>query len=319
MKYVCTFGRSTNSKEILYGLYKNGMSTVRFNCSYSNYSIEDAMKIISEINNEYGCKILTMSDLCGPEVRIDIQKPINISIGQIIVFGKDVKLKNGTLDVIEKDDILIVGDGEIQFIVKSIEKGLYSCEALSSGILKVNKKITNEKICKSIPFLSEKDINDIEYACTNGIDYLCISFVNDLSNILEIKNIVNKFNPNIQLIAKIETKEGVNNLESIIKSIDGIMIGRGDLGIRLPIWELSKHQKNICKIAKQNNKKIIIGTGFLNHMKENIIPSRAEVNDLYNTVLDGADEIMFSGETAISINPIAVLKMANSIVSTIDN
>lgn len=183
-------------------------------------------------------------------------------------------------------------------------------------MLKPNQKRTNEKLCKTIPFLSEKDILDIEKTCDLGINYLCVSFVNKVEDILQVKEIINTKKSDIKIIAKIETVEGVENLREIIKYCDGVMIGRGDLGVRFPIYELAKQQKKISKIVKEVGKKLIVGTGFLSSMKTNSIPTRAEVNDLYNTYLDGADEIMFSGETAVSINPEEVLIMANKIMDS---
>lgn len=309
--YVCTTGPSLNSIETINKLFELGLTTVRFNMSYREKCMIDELtpQIIS---SRYDIK--TMVDLCGPEIRIDISEPINITKDSVYLIGKDIKVKEGNIDILNVGDTIVFGDGEISF--KIIEKDEYlKCISLNNGVLKRNKKITNESLCKTIPFLSESDINDIKHAIELNIDYLCVSFVNTVKDIEKIKEITND---KIKIVAKIETVEGVTNLKDILSEVDGIMIGRGDLGVRYPLSELGKVQKYICKIVKDSNKKLIVGTGFLSSMKENEIPTRAEVNDLYNTILDGADEIMFSGETASSNSPEDVLKTANKIAETID-
>ena len=309
--YVCTTGSSLNNIEKINKLFELGMTTIRFNMSYREKCMINELTP-QIINSKYDIK--TMVDLCGPEIRIDIPEPINVVKDSIYVIGKDIKIKEGNIDILSVGDIIVFGDGEISF--KIIEKDEYlTCMSLNNGILKRNKKITNENLCKTIPFLSESDINDIKHAIELNIDYLCVSFVNTVEDIKRVKEITND---NIKIIAKIETVEGVTNLKDILPLVDGIMIGRGDLGVRYPLYELGKVQKEICKIVKESNKKLIVGTGFLSSMKDNEIPTRAEVNDLYNTILDGADEIMFSGETASSNSPEDVLKTANKIAETID-
>ncbi len=309
--YVCTTGPSLNNIEMINKLYELGMTTVRFNMSYREKCMIDELTP-QIINSRYDIK--TMVDLCGPEIRINISEPMNIIKNNVYTIGKDIKIKEGNLDVLNIGDIIVFGDGEISF--KIIEKDEYlKCISLNNGVLKRNKKITNEKLCKTIPFLSDADINDIKHAIELNIDYLCVSFVNTVEDIKRVKEITND---KIKIIAKIETVEGVINLKDILSEVDGIMIGRGDLGVRYPLYELGKVQKEICKIVKDSNQKLIVGTGFLSSMKDNEIPTRAEVNDLYNTILDGADEIMFSGETASSISPENVLKTANEIAETIN-
>lgn len=309
--YVCTTGPSLNNIEKINRLFELGLTTVRFNMSYREKCMID--ELVPEIKkSKYDIK--TMVDLCGPEIRIDIEEPINIVKENVYIVGKDIKIKSGNLDILNVNDIIIFGDGEISF--KIIEKKDYlKCISLNNGILKRNKKITNENLCKTIPFLSEVDIKDIENAIELNADYLCVSFVNNVEDIKKVKAITNN---RIKIIAKIETVEGVNNLEKILPEVDGVMIGRGDLAVRYPYYMLGKIQKKISLIVKNSNKKLIVGTGFLSSMKENEIPTRAEVNDFYNTVLDGADEIMFSGETASSNSPEDVLNFANKIVETIE-
>lgn len=307
--YVCTTGPSLNNIEKINKLFELGLTTVRFNMSYREKCMIDELTP-QIVNSDYDIK--TMVDLCGPEIRINISEPMNIIKDNVYTIGKDIKIKEGNLDVLNIGDIIVFGDGEISF--KIIEKDEYlKCISLNNGVLKRNKKITNEKLCKTIPFLSDADINDIKHAIELNIDYLCVSFVNTVEDIKKIKDITND---KIKIIAKIETVEGVNNLKDILPLVDGIMIGRGDLGVRYPLYELGKVQKEISKVVKEYNKKLIVGTGFLSSMKDNEIPTRAEVNDLYNTILDGADEIMFSGETASSNSPESVLEYANNIVKT---
>lgn len=316
INYVCTTGKSFNTKEMIEKLYKLGMSTVRFNMSYrERCKIDELVPIINDLNKKDGYDIKTMVDLRGPEIRIDIDEPLDIIKDSIYIIGSDIKIKEVNISILDVDDVIIFGDGEIKFRVLEKAGSNLKCISLSNGILKRNKKITNEKLCKIIPFLSKKDIDDIKTATLYNVDYLCISFVNSSNDIKEIRKMID--NNSIKIIAKIETQEGVLNLEDILKEADGVMIGRGDLAVRYPIYDLALIQKKICKIVKDNNKKLIIGTGFLSSMKTEELPTRAEVCDLYNAILDGADEIMFSGETAASAYPENVLETANKIIEKI--
>lgn len=304
-----------NNIDIIEKLYKLGLDTVRFNMSYRNKSmIKELVPAIQELNKVKNYNIKTMVDLCGPEIRININDPLKITFGETYTIGIDIKIREGDTSVLKEEDIIIFGDGEIKFKVIENKNNLIKCESLSSGILKKNKKITNEKLCRTSPFISDNDRIDIMNAIENNINYLCVSFVNSVEDIIQIKEIIKE--ARIKIIAKIETKEGYNNLKEIIPYVDGIMIGRGDLGVRFNIWEIGYIQKEICKIVKESNKTLIVATGFLSSMKENQIPTRAEVNDLYNTYLDGADMIMFTGETASSLSPENVLITANNIVDS---
>lgn len=309
--YVCTTGPSLNTIDKINRLYELGLTTVRFNMSYRDKCMID--ELVPQISkSKYDIK--TMVDLCGPEIRINISEPMKVEKGREYIIGKDICVELTNYNGLEVGDTIIFGDGEISF--KIIEKDNFlKCVSLNSGVLKRNKKITNEVLCKTIPFLSNSDILDIEKAINLNIDYLCVSFVNSLNDIKMIKEITKD---RIKIIAKIETVEGVKNLESILSEVDGVMIGRGDLGVRFPLYELGKVQKEICRVVKRAHKKLIVGTGFLSCMKENEIPTRAEVNDLYNTILDGADEIMFSGETASSNSPESVLEFANMVANSVE-
>ena len=316
VKYVCTTGRGFEDKSNIEKLYNLGMSTVRFNMSYrEKCMIDELIPFINKLNKDNKLDIKTMVDLGGPEIRIDIDEVKEIVKGNIYNVGEDIKVKNCDISILDIDDIIIFGDGEIRFKVIEKNSSNLKCISLNNGILRRNKKITNDKLLKLVPFLSEKDIEDIHIALKYNVDYLCISFVNKKEDIIEIKKIVK--NNNIKLIAKIETVDGVNNLEEILDYVDAIMIGRGDLAVRYSIYDLPYYQKKICNIAKLKNKKIIMGTGFLASMKSEEVPTRAEVCDLYNAVLDGADEIMFAGETAASFYPENILDTANKIVKNI--
>ena len=316
LRYVCTTGPSMNDINIIEKLCILGLRIVRFNMSYRNKCmIEELLPQIQELNVNKNYNIETMVDLCGPEIRIDIENSLEIKKDCIYILGIDIKVKEGDISVLEKNDLLIFGDGEIKFKVIKNDNGLIRCISLDNGILKKNKKITNEKLCKTTQFISERDERDINDAIKYNVNYLCISFVNNVDDIKKVKVLTK--NSKIKIIAKIETKEGFENLKDIIQFVDGVMIGRGDLGVRFDICKIGFIQKEICKIVKENNKKLIVGTGFLSSMKNSNIPTRAEVNDLYNTYLDGIDMIMFSGETASSISPENVLMTANKIVGNV--
>ena len=192
MKYVCTTGKSFNDIEMIEKLYKLGMSTVRFNMSYrEKCMIDELIPCIKKLNKNNNYDIKTMIDLRGPEIRIDIEEPLEIIKNNIYIIGDDIKIKEGDISILDINDVIIFGDGEIKF--KILEKSVDSlkCISLSNGILKRNKKITNEKLCRTISFLSDKDIEDIRTAAKYNVDYVCISFVNSVEDVIQIKSIIN--------------------------------------------------------------------------------------------------------------------------------
>ncbi len=317
-KYMCTIGPASQKFNVLAEMTEYGMSSIRFNMSHIDYDIKEIIKFSKKIEQIYGISIPSYMDLKGPELRVHSSEAINLSVNDIIVIGKDIFIDNFNYNLLSIEDVLSINDGQVLLKIVEINENFIKCKAPHGGVIKNESAIYNPKINNALPFISLIDKEHIKVASELEIDYLIVSFIRNAENIHQIKKILKQLSSNMKIVAKIETREAVTNLDEIISLSDEILIGRGDLGVAFPVWELPYIQKNIAKKVKVSGKKLIIGTGFLKSMKKNILPTRAEVSDLYYAFQDGADEIMFSGETAIAKDPVRVLKMANKIHSTIN-
>lgn len=314
-KIIATIGPSTHSAKAIEELFKAGMTTIRLNFSHGNY-YEQGMRIIwtKEIINKIGKPISILLDTKGPEIRVGMiknekQKIISNTIITIYSLPIEYKNRKGTKNEItvshdiSKDlkigDKILIDDGKLQLYVINITPGIIKTKALNNHIIKTNKRINLPGIRFSLPFLSKKDIDDIKFGIKNGIDYIAASFVNTVENIKEIKKILRKYNSeHVQIISKIESQIGINNIDEIINESDGIMIARGDLGLEIPYYDVPYWEKKIIRKCRKLGKIVIVATQMLETMTENPSPTRAEVTDVYFATELGSDATMLSGESA---------------------
>lgn len=326
---ISTIGPSSESSDTLREMIAAGMSVARLNFSHSNHT--DHQKRIDNLkelrgNPSSGVKIL--QDLEGFRIRIGSFKAetggiIELRKKQTVLLGNRASSREdqaipldyrGSLRVIQPGDFIYIDDGNIALKTIHASDTSVQCEVVIPGDLKEHKgvNIPNAKF----PFegLTEKDRRDVQFGIKNEVDFIAQSFVRNKKDIVDIRDFIADHNYSCPLIAKIENKDGIENLDEILDVADGIMVARGDLGISLPIYEVPILQKTIIKKCRQINKFVITATQMLESMTEHSRPTRAEVSDVANAILDGSDYVMLSGETAVGKHPVETIRMMKKIV-----
>ena len=334
-KIICTIGPAIDNEEMLVKMFKTGMNVARLN--FSHGSPKTALKQIERIRKASeiaGKPIAIMLDTKGPEIRTG--KFENDSCfyeaGDIVKLVKEEVLGNKErfhitckelFDDVNIGNILLIDDGKISLKVIKVEEDTITCQFINSGLVKNHKGINAPGISLTMPFISEKDYEDIKFGCEQHVDAFALSFVRTAEDVLQVKKLLAEFGtPNIEVIAKIESQQGVSNLEEILKVSDGIMVARGDLGVEVAPELVPMYQKKMIKLANNYGKVVITATHMLESMIENPRPTRAEASDVANAILDGCDVIMLSGESAIGKYPIQsveyMVKIAGIAESMID-
>ncbi len=330
-KMICTVGPASDNPETMKELVLNGMTCVRANFSHGTHEEQaNKFKVAREISEEIGVPISLMLDTKGPEIRIGKMKDDAqlISSGnrftihcnpeehtQMIGTATDVSVSYRMDHDVEVGDRVLFDDGKL--VTKIVEldrnKGLIVVEAQNTHKLKTNKRINLPGVDFSLPFLSEKDINDIEFGIKQKINYIAASFVNNAQNIQQIRAILHKHKADyIKVIAKIESQAGIDAIDDIIEAADGIMIARGDLGLEIPYYDVPYYQRQIIEKCRKAGKISIVATQMLDSMERVPQPTRAEVSDVYWATELGADCTMLSGESASGDFPVkSVDVMAN--------
>lgn len=334
-KIVATIGPASNSEETLTKLFKAGADAARINFSHGTYeSHSEAIETIKKVREELDLPIPLILDTKGPEIRTKTLKDefVFLEKGQkFILTTDDVEGDNTIVSVTYKDivkdlrqgSIVLIDDGLIELMVKEINGTNVICEVLNNGQLGQRKGVNLPDVHLSFPALTQKDIDDIKFGIEMGFDYIAASFIRSANDILEIRQILEQNNGlNIQIIAKIENRDGVDNIDDILEVADGIMVARGDLGVEIPLEEVPMIQKKLIKKCKYKGKPVITATQMLESMVNNPRPTRAEANDVANAIYDGSDAIMLSGETAKGGFPVeaveTMVKIATKVEKSID-
>ena len=328
-KIICSIGPSSDNYETLVAMAKAGMNVVRINFSHGQKEEWlNIVKLINQINNDLNTNIGILFDTKGPDFRLGMieKDTIKLIAGKSIKISKKQLLGNKeclsvnhpqVLDKIPLGATILLEDGllELKVIKKLVDE--LECEIITGGILSNCKSISIPGIDIDLEFISKGDVQDIIFACKNGADFLALSFVNSKEDVLLVKDILKAHGgDHIQIIAKIESEASFYNINEIIKVADGIMVARGDLGVEMPMAKLPILQKEIIKKCNQAGKISIVATEMLASMYTNVRPSRAEMSDVANAVLDGTDAVMLSGETAVGKYPILATKyMAEACIS----
>ncbi len=332
-KIICTIGPSSETKETLKELLKSGMNMMRLNFSHGNYE-EHKEKIdnFRAAQIETGIRAALMLDIKGPKIRttkLKDGKNVNIVSGQefIITTDKSVigdeKMVAVTYEDIIQDvkigEKLLIDDGLLQFSIKEIIGNKIICIALNNGELGENKGVNLPKAKVSLPAISEKDKNDLIFGCQQGVDYVAASFIRKADDVKDVRKVLNENGgKDILIISKIETQEGIDNFDEILKVSDGIMVARGDLGVESPVEDVPVAQKMMIDRCNAVGKVVITATQMLDSMIKNPRPTRAEVNDVANAILDGTDCIMLSGESANGKYPVEAVRVMTRISEKID-
>ena len=322
-KIVCTIGPACDDVDILGRMMEAGMNVARLNFSHGTRE-EHAKRIalIREAAGKVGKNIALLADTKGPEVRLGVLKrPVRLEAGEKVILTVQTEGANssGKLPVVGKDlirrvspgSVILIADGLIELKVVSFHDDDLECEVIHGGELSSQKGVRIPDLEADLPVITEEDKKDIRFAIEQNVDFLALSFVRRAADVLSVRQLLEEVGSRMDVIAKIESREGVNNLEEIIAVADGIMVARGDLGVGIPAEEVPLVQKAIIKKCNQAGKPVITATQMLESMIQNPRPTRAEASDVANAILDGTDAVMLSGETAVGKYPVeAVATMA---------
>ena len=330
-KIVCTLGPVSQSEETLTKLIENGLNVCRFNFSHGSHEEhKERMDIVKKVRDELKKPVAILLDTKGPEIRtgnfadpeVFLEEGSKFIITMADVIGNKemctVSYKGLAEDVVEGDTILI-DDGLVGLKVENVVGEEIHCVVENSGIVKNHKGVNVPGVKINLPALTPKDISDIEFGITQGIDFIAASFVRKASDVLAIREVLENNNAtDIQIISKIENQEGVDNLDEILQVSDGLMVARGDLGVEIPTEDKPIVQKQKIKKCKALGQPVITATQMLDSMIRNPRPTRAEVTDVANAIYDGTDAIMLSGETAAGKYPVEAVKVMAAIAKRIE-
>lgn len=326
-KIVCSIGPATNKKEVFRKLVHAGMNVARVNFSHATIEERETVRdLVAWINEEENHNIGLLYDTKGPEFRSGeaIEEGIELIPGNTIRVVKENVIGNNArfsvnhpeaLDSLEIGSNIQLENGLMKIEVISKEDDGVTCKVINGGILKSKKSLFVPGVKLDIPFISEVDKEDIIYACENNGDFLALSFVSTKEDVLKARKIINEQKSNMKIVSKIESKTGIDNLDEILSVSDGVMVARGDLGEEVPISLLPVYQKLIIRKAREHGKFCIVATEMLESMKKNSRPTRAEVTDVANAVLDGTDAVMLSGETTVGAYPVETVQFMASIAN----
>ena len=331
-KIVATLGPACNSKTKLKNLIRAGVNVFRINFSHATYDeVDHYIEIINELNKELDSNVAVLADLQGPKIRLgNMHSNVSIKKGEIISFdckshfiGDKTKASISYPDFakdVKKGDKVLVDDGKLIFeVISTDKKRIVKLKNIQGGIISSRKGINLPNTKISTPSLTEKDKKDLFFAISKEVDWVALSFVRNARDMQNLREIIEKkSDEKIPIIAKIEKPEAIDSIEEIIQNSDGIMVARGDLGIEIPSEEVPLLQKKIVYLAKKHRIPVIIATQMMESMISSLKPSRAEVNDVANSVMDGADAVMLSAETSVGKFPVEVVSQISKIISSVE-
>lgn len=326
-KIVCTLGPASGKENILLKMMDAGMGVARLNFSHSTLKAHlSRMRAIRKLNKKYRLNVKVLVDLEGYRIRVGrlkSGKAIKVNKGQIAWLTQENILGQGSLipfdykgylNVIKKGQHIYIDDGNIALLVLGHEKNRVKTRVVTPGIIQEHKGINMPDVKLSFKGLTAKDKDSLHFCIRNKIDYIAQSFVRNMDDILIIREYLKNYQNKYQIIAKIENREGIKNIDEIIKVSDGVMVARGDMGVSIPIYEVPIVQKEIIRKCNLAKKFVITATQMLESMTENRIPERAEVSDVANAILDGSDYVMLSAETAVGLYPVECVDMMKHII-----
>jgi pyruvate kinase len=332
-KIVATLGPACSTKPVLKDMIDAGVNVFRINFSHADYTdVKARIDMIRELNDEFGYNTAILADLQGPKLRVGVMKEdVVVAPGDIITFqtAEDVpgtaervymNYKQFPADVKPGEKILL-DDGKLMF--EALETNGTSevvCRVIQGGPLKSKKGVNLPNTKVSLPALTEKDIRDALFAIEHQVDWIALSFVRNAEDLMELQDLISANSSyKIPIIAKIEKPEGVENIDKIVAFCDGLMVARGDLGVEIPAQEVPLIQKKLVQRAKTARIPVIIATQMMETMITSLTPTRAEVNDVANSVMDGADAVMLSGETSVGNYPVQVIEKMTQIIEAVED
>ncbi|MBS1646505.1 MAG: pyruvate kinase [Bacteroidetes bacterium] len=331
-KIVATMGPATASIEVLENMFAEGLDICRINFSHGNYdAVKQTVENIRTLNQKRHSHVGILADLQGPKLRIGEVENNAIELingNEIIITTKE---SIGTAQKIyitypqfpedvKTDELVLIDDGKIHLrVLTTNKKDEVRCKIISGGVLSSKKGVNLPNTKISLPCLTVKDLRDLDFAIENDFDWIGLSFVRSVTDIVELKEIIRNKGSRARVIAKIEKPEAIKEIDKIMEVTDGIMVARGDLGVEMPMEEVPLLQKMIVSKCVQAGKPVIIATQMMESMITNYTPTRAEVNDVANAVLDGADAVMLSAETSVGKYPAKVIEFMRRIIYQVEN
>ena len=330
-KIICTLGPSTDKDGVLRELVANGMNVARFNFSHGSHEEHKGrLDNLKAIRAELGKPVAALLDTKGPEIRLkEFKNGVEmLEAGQ--TFTLTTREVEGTKEIcsitykdlpqdVHEGGTIMLDDGLIKLRITNVTDTDITCEVLNSGKIKNKKGVNVPGVHLSMPYLSQRDRDDIIFGVQQGFDFIAASFVRTAQDVYDIRNLLNEYDSNIRIIAKIENREGVNNIDSILAAADAVMVARGDLGVEIDFTELPGIQKSVIDRSFSFGKPIVTATQMLDSMMVNPRPTRAEISDVANAIYDGTSAIMLSGETAAGAYPVEALKTMSAIAERTEN
>ncbi len=332
-KIVATLGPATSTKKVLKAMLDEGANVFRINFSHAEYEdVKERVQMIRELNEEYGYNASILGDLQGPKLRVGVMKgEVIVNPGDEIIFATGKRFEGTknrvymTYDNFPQDakpgERILLDDGKLIFEVVSTDKKTeVKAKVIQGGPLKSKKGVNLPNTNISQPALTPKDIDDAKFACELQVDWIALSFVRHAEDLMELQELIKEHSEHkIPIIAKIEKPEGVENIDKIVAYCDGLMVARGDLGVEIPAEEVPLVQKQLVLRAKRARIPVIIATQMMETMINSLTPTRAEVNDVANSVMDGADAVMLSGETSVGQYPVQVIRQMAGIIRSVED
>lgn len=332
-KIVATLGPATSTKEVLKGMLEEGVNVFRVNFSHADYAdVAARIKMIRDLNEEFGFTAAILADLQGPKLRVGVMEDeVFVNPGDEIIFETGEKFV-GTKDRVymtydrfpqdaKPGERILLDDGKLLFeVVSTNGKNEVLSKVIQGGPLKSKKGVNLPNTNISQPALTEKDIEDAIFAISQEVDWIALSFVRHAEDLIQLRELIEKHSEHkIPIIAKIEKPEAVKNIDAIVAHCDGLMVARGDLGVEVPAEEVPLIQKQLVLRAKKARIPVIIATQMMETMITSLTPTRAEVNDVANSVMDGADAVMLSGETSVGEYPVQVIRQMANILKNVED
>ncbi|MHA6805116.1 pyruvate kinase [Salinifilum ghardaiensis] len=329
-KIVCTMGPATATKEKVAELVSSGMNVARMNFSHGSH--EDHQHVYDLVRAEAegsGRAVGILGDLQGPKIRLGTfaDGPVEWRTGEVVritvddVQGTHDRVSTtyeGLAEDAKPGDRLLVDDGRVGLTCTAVEGNDVVCEVTEGGEVSDHKGLSLPGMDISVPALSAKDVEDLEFAVRLGVDFIALSFVRSPADVDQVHQVMDRIGRRVPVIAKLEKPEAVDNLEAVVLAFDGVMVARGDLGVELPLEHVPLVQKKAIRIARENAKPVIVATQMLDSMMHASMPTRAETSDVANAVLDGTDAVMLSGETSVGEYPVETVQTMARIVEAVE-
>ena len=324
-KIICTLGPSTDQEGVLRELVANGMNVARFNFSHGSHEEHlGRFEKLKAIREELGKPVAALLDTKGPEIRLKDFKNGTEMLEAGQTFTLTTREVEGTKEIcsitykdlpqdVQPGGTIMLDDGLIKLQIVTVNDTDIVCKVLNNGKIKNKKGVNVPGVHLSMPYMSQRDRDDIIFGAQQGFDFIAASFVRTAQDVYDIRNLLNEYDSDIRIIAKIENREGVNNIDSILAAADAVMVARGDLGVEIDFTELPGIQKTIIERSFSFGKPIVTATQMLDSMMVNPRPTRAEISDVANAIYDGTSAIMLSGETAAGAYPVEALKTMSAI------